>query len=62
MGKSVLSARESQEKKRESITKKGRLTDVFYVKSLVDEDTTKWIAKDVPIDLDELLAESKIER
>ncbi|WP_348066129.1 hypothetical protein [Dyadobacter sp.] len=62
MGKSVSSAQESQEKKRENITKKDRLTDVFYVKTLVDEDTTKWIAKDVPIDLDRLLAESKIVR
>jgi hypothetical protein len=62
MGKSALSAQESQEKKRGSIIKKDRSSEVFFVKSLVDEDTTKWIAKDVPIDLDRLLAESKIVR
>jgi hypothetical protein len=62
MGKSALSAPDPQGEKRKSIIKKDRSSEVFFVKSLVDEDTTKWIAKDVPIDLDRLLAESKIVR
>jgi len=61
MGKSVLSAQESQGKKRENITSKGKLVETLYAKALPDEDTTKWIAKDVPIDLDRLLAESKLQ-
>lgn len=32
---------------------------VFYVKELPDVDTTQWIAHDVPVDLERLMAESK---
>jgi hypothetical protein len=49
-------------KKEENITNKDRYNDVFYVKRLSDEDTTKWIEKDVPIDLGRLLEESKISK
>jgi len=62
MGKSVLSAQGLPGKKKESTIKEGRFSDTLYAKSLPDEDTTKWILKDVPVDLDRLIAESKIKQ
>ncbi|GAB3341735.1 hypothetical protein GCM10027299_56020 [Larkinella ripae] len=60
MGKSALLVHESLGVKRKRTTKIDKSeTDMFFVKELPDEDTTQWIAKDVPIDLDRLIAESK---
>ena len=60
MGKSELLVRGEQEKKKRTSISQSKSNELFHVKGLADKDTTKWILRDVPVDLDRLLEESKL--
>ncbi len=70
MGKSASSVRALPARKSGHITSNAKLESEatgtpaapFYVKELPDVDTTQWIAHDVPIDLERLVAESQREQ
>ncbi|TDE18208.1 hypothetical protein [Dyadobacter psychrotolerans] len=60
MGKSASLGQEEQEKKKKASISQNISDDLFYVKGLSNENTTRWISTDVPVDLERLILESKL--